>query len=342
MIFPDLRLEALEVVLPEERITSSQMEERLSPLYQRLRLPEGRLELMTGIRERRLWPEGTLSSDASAMAGRAVLDKAGLSGNDIDLLIHASVSRDFMEPATASVVHHKMGLCPHTQVFDLSNACLGFLNACSLAAGMIGQGLIRRALVVTGENGRPLVEGTLKALLDPAHTRKSIKGHFASLTIGCGAAAAVLSSGDHAPEAPRLLGGAVRCDSRGSELCQGDRDADLLQMQTDSEQLLVQGVDLAKATWEEFCTTLNWNAETPDHVVTHQVGSAHRRKLYATLGLDEGKDHSSFEELGNIGSVSLPLTLAQAVEARDMNKGDHVALLGIGSGINCMMVGVEW
>ena len=71
-------------------------------------------------------------------------------------------------------------------------------------------------------------------------------------------------------------------------------------------------------------------------------GSTHRRKLYEALGLDEAKDFSTFETLGNTGSVALPVTLAQAVAAGAVREGDRVALLGIGSGLNSLMLALEW
>src|SRR5215213_340439 len=118
MRFEHTCIESLAVALPEEIWTSAHIEERLRPLYQRLKLPEGRLELMTGIRERRMWPEGTRPSDASAAAGRAVLAKSSLSAEHVQLFIHGAVSRDMLEPATASFAHRKIGLPPTAQIFD--------------------------------------------------------------------------------------------------------------------------------------------------------------------------------------------------------------------------------
>ena len=78
--------------------------------------------------------------------------------------MHAAVCRDRLEPATAAYVHQALGLPGHTQILDVSNACLGFLNALVMAAGMIESGQIERALIVAGENGRPLLERTLRAV----------------------------------------------------------------------------------------------------------------------------------------------------------------------------------
>ena len=343
MRFSHACIESLEVALPHEILTSAAIEEQLRPLYERLKLPFGRLELMTGIRERRVWPTGTRPSDASAAAGKAVLAKSSLSAAQVELFIHAAVSRDMLEPATASFAHRKIGLPPSAQIFDVSNACLGFLNSITIAAAMIESGQIRCALVVAGEHGRPLVEQTIKTLLEKPLSRNEIKPYFANLTIGSGAVAAIICHRDLAPNGHRLIGGVARAATQHSELCQGDtHGAEALAMQTDSEQLLLAGVELARATWNEFRAVTGWNESTADRIICHQVGSTHRRKLYQSLGLDLAKDFSTFETLGNTGSVALPATLAAAADVGAVRPGDRVGLLGIGSGLNCLMLAVEW
>lgn len=344
MNFAHTCIESLATAPPDEVLSSAEIERRLQPLYERLKLPEGRLELMTGIKERRVWPAGTRPSDASAAAGRAALAKSKLSPDQIELYIHGAVCRDMLEPATASFAHRKIGLPAGCQIFDVSNACLGFLNSLTIAAGMIEAGQIRAALITCGEDSRPLVEQTLRTLNEQPLTRNGIKPYFANLTIGSGAVAAVVCHEDLARgDQHRLLGGVARAATGFSELCQGDtHGADSLAMQTDSEALLVAGVGLARETWTEFCATTGWTATTPDRFICHQVGSIHRRKLYETLGLDLTKDFSTFETLGNTGSVALPATLATAVEQGAVKSGDKVALLGIGSGLNCLMLALAW
>ena len=341
MRFENVCIEALAVALPDEIWTSADIETRLAPLYERLKLPAGRLELMTGIRERRMWPAGTRASDASAAAGCAVLARSSLRAEQVELFIHAAVSRDMMEPATAAFAHRKIGLPGTAQIFDVSNACLGFLNALTIAGAMIESGQIKCAMVVAGENGRPLVEQTLRTLLEHPHTRNAIKPFFANLTIGSGAVGAIVCHRSLVKgRAHRLLGGVARAATQHSELCQGDtHGTEALAMQTDSEQLLVAGVTLARETWDAF--TVEQGASF-DRFICHQVGSVHRRKLYETLGLDLARDFSTFETLGNTGSVALPATLAAAVQAGAVRDGDRVGLLGIGSGLNCLMLALEW
>jgi 3-oxoacyl-[acyl-carrier-protein] synthase-3 len=300
---------------------------------------------MTGIKERRMWAPGTRPSDASAAAGRNVLAKSALSAEQMQVLIHSAVCRDMLEPATASFAHHKIGLAGNCQIFDLSNACLGFLNGLVTLAAMIDAGQIECGMVVSGENGRPLVDRTIKHLLSTPLDRNGIKPFFANLTIGSAAVAAVVCHEKLLPKGAarhRLLAGSVMADTRHSELCQGDSEGDTLVMETDSEQLLLAGVEVARQTWSQFEKVTGWKTATPDRIITHQVGSTHRRKLYETVGLDLAKDFSTFETLGNTGSAALPSALAIAAEQGALKAGQRAALLGIGSGLNCLMLAVEW
>jgi 3-oxoacyl-[acyl-carrier-protein] synthase III len=351
MVFNDVCIESVVNVLPEEIVTSELIEDWLSPVYDRLKLPYGRLELFSGIKERRFCKPGTVPSDIAAQAGLKALKNAGISKEDIGCLINASVCRDFLEPATASVVHEKVGLSEKTMIFDVSNACLGFMNAMMVVANMIERRVIDAALVVAGENGRPLVESTIKFLLeDKSLTRKSIKNSFASLTIGSGAAAAVLVHSSISKTGHFLLGGGYLVESKYNNLCQGDlagrdsgvNDTDKLLMNTDSEALLNSGCRLAKRTWENTKKLLQIENDDVKRFFCHQVGSAHRNLLFKTLEIDVDKDMSTFPYLGNMGSVSLPATLSIGEGKGLLNKNDLVALLGIGSGINCMMLGVRW
>ena len=299
---------------------------------------------MTGIKERRIWPESTQPSDASAAAGKAALAKSSINAAQVELFIPSAVCRDMLDPATSAFAHHKIGLPATAQIFDVSNACLGFLNSLTIAASMIESGQIKCALIVSGENSRPLVEETINTINTANLDRNGIKPYFANLTIGSGAVGAVVCHEDLVKGAKhRLVGGVARAATAHSELCQGDtHGADALAMQTDSEALLIAGVGLARETWSDFTTETGWNEPEINRFICHQVGSIHRRKLYAALGLDLAKDFSTFETLGNTGSVALPVTLANAIDQNEIGEGTKVGLLGIGSGLNCLMLALEW
>jgi len=348
MLYQNVNLESFGYELPPEVISSAEIETRLQPVYQRLKLPKGRLELMSGIRERRFWKPGTMPSDGAILAGRKALAAAGIPKEKIGCLIMCSVSRDFLEPATATVVHQALDLPENMLVFDVSNACLGILTGILLVANMIELGQIEAGILVAGENSRPLVESTIKALLeDKSLTRNSIKPYFASLTIGSGAASIVLAHRQISQSGHRLLGGHSMAVTSHNRLCQGNADKGMgdneeTLMNTDAEQLMQHGIATAAGTWQQFQQELDWDHNSPDCVCTHQVGSAHRKLLYETLGLDPQRDFPTLEILGNVGSVSCPITTAIAAEQGKVSHGEKLAMLGIGSGIVCTMLGLEW
>lgn len=343
MKFENIVIESMACHLPDQTLTSDQIEEQLSPLYQKLKLPEGRLELMTGIRERRFWPRGTNPSDLSTAAAEKLFLTSKIKKEEVDLLIHASVCRDFLEPATASVVHANLKLSDKAMIFDLSNACLGVINAIVVAGYMIESGQIKSALIVSGENGGPLLENTINELLtNPEVDRKNIKKYIANLTIGSAATAIMITHKSLSPLSPKVLGGAVLTDSGANHLCRGDGNPHSLIMQTDSEELLKYGVKLAQSSWRELKKELNWNNDTPQLVLTHQVGIAHEKLSLEALELTNIKTFKTYPTLGNTGSSALPVTLIKAHEEGAIEKGNNIALLGIGSGLSSIMLGVQW
>jgi acyl-CoA:acyl-CoA alkyltransferase len=339
--FTSLRLHSYAYQEPESFLTSDEMEERLSDLYERAKLPFGRLELQTGIKRRGLWKKGTRPSTIASQAAEKILKD--FPREKIDLLLHASVCRDFLEPATAAQVHHNLKLSPHCMISDLSNACLGVLSSILMAGQMIERGAIQTALIVSGENAGPLLEETLNYLAnDPTMDRKKIKPFIASLTIGSAGVAILLTHESLAPNAPKVLGGTTLTDSSSVELCQGDGSTQGLMMETDSEALLKAGVKLSIENWHKARAVLGWENSDVDKIIPHQVGVAHRMAMLTELGLPLDRDFQTFEMFGNTGSAALPLTLMKAAEAGFFNKHDKVALLGIGSGLTSTMLGMEW
>jgi 3-oxoacyl-[acyl-carrier-protein] synthase-3 len=113
-------------------------------------------------------------------------------------------------------------------------------------------------------------------------------------------------------------------------------------METDSERLLEEGLATGAATFRDFVAASGWSSEAIHKTICHQVGGTHRRLMLQSLGLSPERDYVTYPWLGNTGSVALPITLAMAVESSFIHSDEHVALLGIGSGINCLMMGVDW
>ncbi|QDT04322.1 3-oxoacyl-[acyl-carrier-protein] synthase 3 [Rubripirellula lacrimiformis] len=347
MRFANVCLESIGAEIPEETWTSQSIENRLQPLYQRLKLPEGRLELMSGIAERRVWQPGTMPSEPSIRSANQAIDHCRIDRSQIGCLIHASVCRDFLEPATASRVHHGIGLDDRCWVYDVSNACLGLINGAVQIALMIEAGAIEAGIVVGTENSRPLLEQTIATLnADESITRKSVKPAFASLTIGSGSCAWLLCHRRLSQGGTSIEAAIAHSRTQFNDLCRSNQDTAGSEMaplmDTDSERLMAEGIATGAAAFEQLIDQSGWNRDQIDRSVCHQVGSRHRAAMLEAMGLPIERDSITFPRLGNTGSVALPLTLAAAAVAGELQPGNRAAMLGIGSGINSVMLASTW
>jgi 3-oxoacyl-[acyl-carrier-protein] synthase-3 len=315
-------------------VTSDDFDEQLAPTLERVGLRSGMLESLAGIRTRRWWPEEVNFADAAAMAGRIALEKSGIEASEIGLLIDTSVCRDHLEPSAAVDVHHQLGLSTSCLNFDLANACLGFVNGMQLAATLIDAGQINYALIVDGEGSRRTQEGTLRRLQDPSTTRQDVLDNFATLTLGSGGAAMVLGRASEHDEGHRFIGGVSRAATQYKTLCVGDLD----HMITDSNGLLRAGVELAGDTWDAARGVFDW--DNLDSYVIHQVSKVHTAAITERLGIDIARVPVTFPDLGNIGPASVPTTLAHA--APGYTRGQRVACMGIGSGLNSAVIEIDW
>ena len=113
-------------------------------------------------------------------------------------------------------------------------------------------------------------------------------------------------------------------------------------MVTDTRMLLIEGIKLAEKTFAAARQALGWSVEQLDQFVVHQVSQVHTKAFTAALGADPKKVLTIFAEHGNIGPASVPIVLSKLRDLGRLKKGDRIALMGIGSGLNCSMAEVVW
>ncbi len=328
-------------------VTSTELENRLQPMYDALHIPMGQLEALTGIKERRWWKPNTRVSEGAIAAAKKALRERNISPDDIGALVYAGVCREHFEPATACQVASALGIQGNVAIYDTSNACLGVLNGVLDIANRIELGQIRAGLVVACESSREINEIMIQQMLAKP-TMENFTKSLATLTGGSGAAAVLLTDGSFTPaRRPKLLGGVNLAEPQHHTLCRwgimsDDPENHVPYMQTDAVAVMKYGVELGKRTWDAFSKELDLTTDRIDKVICHQVGEAHQKLILQTIGLSAEKDFSSYEFLGNMGTVSLPVTAAIAKERDFLLPGDIVGFLGIGSGLNCLMLAIQW
>lgn len=338
-------VESIGYELAPNVVCSSALEERLAPVYQAIKVPPGQIELLTGVRERRFWDPGQTMADGAARAGRKALEASGIAPGDIGMLIYGGVCRDNLEPATACAVADELGIRGGAIVHDLSNACLGVMNAIFHVANAIEAGQIGAGMVVSCESARQIVDLTIERMRRK-RDMETFKASMATMTGGSGAIGVVLT-GTSTGRGHRIVGGVIRSAPEHHALSRWGPDSGVPTsgpqvMVTNAVETLEHGVKLGMQTYGAFLPEVGWPETGPDRVICHQVGSAHRIAVLKALGVGIDRDYSTFETLGNIGTVSVPITAAIAGERGFLRRGQRVGFFGIGSGLNCLMLGIEW
>ena len=339
MRYENVSVEALGYALPEERLSTTNLEQKLAPLYSKLGIKQGLLETLTGVIARRLWPENYTPAQAAIEAAQTTLNNTFFPRERIGAVIYTGVSKDLLEPSTASIVHGALELSPQCLNFDIGNACLGFLTGSAVAAAMIENGQIEAALIVAGESSRPLTDATLKRLTSGEASFLTLSQELASLTLGSAGVAWLLthSSLSQTPHR-KLIGGSAHSATEYNHLCQGS----MTQMRTDAPKLLTEGINIAKETFNRSQTWLKMSTASFSAFCMHQVGKANHEGILKALGLPSDRTIKLYPEFGNTGAAAVPLALAFSVESGLVSTGATALLMGIGSGLNCWMMGVRW
>lgn len=338
MLYKNVCIEGLGYVIPEHVVTTAWLEEQVAPVYQALGIPVGFIERLTGIKEHRWWDEGVEASDGSAMAAERALTNSGVPREEIQCLINTSVCRDYIEPATATIVHHKLGLQQSALSFDVVNACLGFLNGMMIIANMIELGHIDTGLVVAAESPRAGQNLTIQYLLEKTPDRANIRDNLASFTLGGASVAMILRHKSKSKTGKHLLGGVGYSNTAHCDLCVAQREW----MRTNSSKLLEEGTHVVKEAWRRFKAELGWETGMVDKLFTHQISMPQRLVGLRAIGVSEDIDYPTLERLGNTGAVAAPLSLALGLENDFVQDGDKIALFGVGSGINSLVMGIQW
>ena len=338
MLFKNVSIAGLAHIDAPHTLTSKEINQRLQPTLTRFGIKADVLGEVAGVHARRLWGEGVHVSDAATLAARRALDDAGIGIERVGLVVNTSVSRDYLEPSTASIVCGNLGASETCIAFDVTNACLAFLNGMEIAARMLERNEIDYALVVDGETANLVYEKTLERMVLPEVTEKQFREELAALTLGCGAAAMVLARRELAQHSPSYKGGVTRSATQWNALCRGNLDC----MVADTRTLLQEGIKLANKTFMAAKQVLGWAIDELDQFVIHQVSGPHTAAFIKSFGIDPAKVMTIFGEHGNVGPASVPIVLSKLRDLGRLKQGDRIALLGIGSGLNCAMAEVVW
>jgi 3-oxoacyl-[acyl-carrier-protein] synthase-3 len=287
----------------------------------------------TGIRERRIAPDGVVTSDMAAAAGKAALEMAGRTARDLDMIIVATVTPDMPMPATAVFVQQKLG-ASHCPAFDVSAACAGFVFALSIADQFIATGQMRHVLVIGVELLSRFVDWTDRAtcvlfgdgagaaLLGPADAQVVDARPRGILST------AILTDGSLA-DSLRIPGGGTAAPPTRETL---DRKLQYVHM---------KGKDVFKVAVKNLLSVsrnalerAGMTQDDIDWICAHQANKRIIDQVVARAEVPAEKVLMNIERVGNTSSASIPILLDESYRAGKIKAGDTVLMCALGAGIS--------
>ncbi len=317
--------------LPDQEVTNDDLRARFAATA-----PEfvDKMEESSAIRSRRRAPDTWATSDVALPAARQALDRAGRRPEDLDLIILGTDSPDYITPATSVVLQHKLG-AKNAGTFDVGCACASFPTAVSAAAGIIATNPAIRTVLVVGVY-------LMQRLADPQDPLIFFYGD--------GAGAAVIEGGD----TPGFIGAAYQADGAYAEhwyiASGGTKEPATVESvtagRTKVKMLERYPPEINHEGWPRLVRKLarscGFGLDAIDFTVFTQVRKPSIELVLDDLGIDRAKTHTVMEDWGYTGSACIPIALDSALEARKIDPGDLVVLVGSGVGYNQAAVAMRW
>ena len=316
--------------LPESVLSNHDLEQILDTSDEWIRT-------RTGIRERRILkdPEKATSFMCSEVALQ-LIEKRGISADEIDLIIVATMTPDMMFPSTACLVQKNIG-ASNAWAFDLSGACSGFIYALNTGAQFVAAGTHKKVLVIGGEK--------MSAVMD--YTDRTT-----CVLFGDGAAGVLIEPGTD--ENYGLLDSRLYSDGRGSaNLCMPGGGSlnptthetvnqKLHYLQQDGRQVFKSAVVAMADVATELMTRNNFTAEDVDYLIPHQ---ANHRIIQATaerMGIDLEQVSINIDRYGNTSAATIPICIAELHEEGKLQSGSNLILVSFGAGYTWGGIYIKW
>jgi len=289
----------------------------------------------TGIGERRIAAEGEATSDMAAAAGRRACEAAGISPEDLDLIIVGTFTADRPLPSCACETQAKLGAV-QAAAFDLAAACSGFIYGLACGVGFITSGQMERVLVIGAEK--------LSSVTD-------YEDRATCVLFGDGAGAAVLVPSD---DDSGVLWTQLGADGTGADLMYisaGGSRSPITHEAIDARDQFVKmrgnetfkfAVSAMKRCVEEAMAAADLSIEDVGMIVPHQVNTRIIDAAIRRLGVPVESIALNIEQYGNTSAASAPIALDEYVRAGRIVKGDNVILVAFGGGLTWATAVLRW
>ncbi|MDC0598647.1 ketoacyl-ACP synthase III [Gammaproteobacteria bacterium] len=320
----------LGISLPNQRVSSISLMEEIES-ERRFGIPHDWIDRRVGIVERRVAAEGTKTSDLAYEASINAINNAGITNDDLDMILYCGIEGDVIEPGTAHFIQNR--LQTNASCLDIRNACQGMISGLAVANAMIASGAIETALICSGELTSRVMFNFMREI--SSRPDEYMRDRLGFLTVGDAGSAIVLRKADSDAGVQKII-----FDSRGeyADFCYYKYVNEVIE-----GQMLMRGITekIASIHFGMISNTyhyLDWEPRDVDHLLCHQVGAKSLEKLCEIAEVPIHKAPAIYKDFGNITTCTIPLSLYFAKP----NKGDKILLIGGGSGLSSYQGGIIW
>jgi len=315
--------------IPTKVVTSEQLEEKLE--FAKLGVRKGTIKLLNGVETRHFADDEENASDLAANAANDALKMANIKAEEIDLVIYASISQDFIEPATSNAVVYKIG-ATNAKSFDIKNACNAFITAVEVANSYIKSGNVKNVLIASGE----VMHNYIKLNYD---NKDEISETNATLGFGDGGGAIILSA--YESDVENVI---TRFETHSQFWNEGVIWGGGSMYLTDKDKFYMKNVDpnmvqtnTVRAVKFYFDSMKKTSVKVKDVelFITTQMAKYTILKCADALNIPHEKMVTQCSELGNTAAASMPIALARAIESGklSLNSGQRVVMFGAANGL---------
>ncbi len=283
-----------------------------------------------GIVERRMSDADAKPSDLAVPAAKSALQKLdGVSVQDIDLVIFCGIERDQPEPATAHTIQHKLGLNAR-YAFDIANACFGFIDAMQIATSYVNSGIVKYALVVTGETPTKVLRAAVDVLKRGVDI-KTARNIIGALSVGDAGGAVVIGPTEKDEDSGFKLFNTVSFSDQVDKCRYNQRDDGSFEGHMIMGQLAGAFVRCHRRLISKTLEQLGWPEF--DWMLTHQIGQKPFDILSNLKGVEPSKMIKTLDKFGNITSATFPANFDKLMLSSSVEKGQKIGGCFAGSGI---------
>jgi 3-oxoacyl-[acyl-carrier-protein] synthase-3 len=335
MTYKKTKIQSVGTFIPDEIVKSDDLMREIDS-ETKYNIPIDWMRNAMGIEERRLAPATAKPSDLAIPAAREAIDSCpGLSPEDIDLVIFCGIERDQPEPATAHTIQHALGLHAN-HAFDMANACFGFIDAMEVASNFIKCGIVRYALVVTGEVPSKVLRSVVDTLKEGVEI-KTAKNMIGALSVGdAGGAVVIGSSEDYEASGFELFN--TICHSSYVDKCIYKTNKNgKVEGQMIMGHLAAAFIRFNNSLIDETLAKLGWDSF--DWMLSHQIGKRPFERLSNMHGVNPNHMIKTFDKLGNITSATFPVNFRKLCDDENVVQGDRIGGCFAGSGLAIGQIG---